>query len=67
MDKFARLVPGATGIIRLSHAGFDKQVSEAIVTSSFICGGLCGGGHRYFLKTVGGRWIVVSKRETSVS
>ena len=65
--KFARLFPGATGIIGLSHVGFDKQIGEAIVTTSYICGGLCGGGHRYFLKKVGGRWIVVSKRGTWVS
>lgn len=65
--KFARLFPGATGIIGLSHAGFDKQIGEAIVTTSYVCGGLCGGGHRYFLKKFGGRWIVVSKRETWVS
>lgn len=66
-SEFARRFPGASGIIGLSRVGFDKELSEAIVSTSFVCGGLCGSGDRYFLKKVGGVWKVVSRRETWVS
>lgn len=66
-SEFAHRFPGASGIIGLSHVGFDSQISDAIVSTSYACGGLCGGGSRYFLKKIGGAWRVVSKRETWVS
>ncbi|HWZ97044.1 MAG TPA: hypothetical protein VN025_04715 [Candidatus Dormibacteraeota bacterium] len=65
--KFARLFPGASGVIGFSHVGFNKLLDEAIVSTSFHCGGLCGGGTRYFLKRVYGRWKIVSKTTIWVS
>jgi len=52
------------GVIGFSHAGFNKQFDVAIVSTPFVRGDLCGSGHRYFLKKVGGQWKVVSKRMT---
>jgi len=57
---FERLFPGACGIISFSHVGFDSSLHEAIVSTSFVCGGLCGSGRYYVLKKRSGRWRVVS-------
>jgi hypothetical protein len=65
--SFVQLFPGASGIISFSHVGFDSTLREAIVSVSFVCGGLCGSGHRYVLKKKRGRWEVVSKLMVWVS
>jgi len=57
--SFERLYPGAGGIISFSHAGFDSTLDEAIVSADFVCGELCGAGHRYILRKKSGRWEVV--------
>jgi hypothetical protein len=59
--SFEQLFPGASGIISFSHVGFDSTLREAIVSVSFVCGGLCGSGNRYVLKKKRGRWEVVAK------
>ena len=59
--SFERLFPGATGIISFSHVGFDCTFHEAVVSTSFVCGGLCGTGQSYVLKKVRGKWEVVNK------
>lgn len=59
--SFEQLFPGASGIISFSHVGFDSTLHEAIVSTSFICGGLCGTGHRCVLKKKWGRWEVANK------
>jgi len=56
---FGRIFPGANGIISLSHVGFDHTLHEAIVSSSFMCGGLCGTGRRHILRKKWGKWVVV--------
>ena len=56
---FAQTFPGAGGIISLSHVGFDPALHEAIVSSSFVCGGLCGTGWRHILRKKWGKWVVV--------
>jgi hypothetical protein len=58
---FSELFPGASGIISFSHVGFDSTLHEAIVSTSFICGGLCGAGRRYILRKKWGRWEVADK------
>jgi hypothetical protein len=65
--SFEELFPGAPGIISFSHVGFDSGLHEAIVSTSFVCGGLCGTGHRYVLKKKWGKWRVVNKWITWVS
>jgi len=64
---FEQLFPKASGIIAFSHVGFDPSLREAMVSTSFVCGGLCGSGSRYFLKKVRGRWQVVSKQQIWVA
>lgn len=65
--SFERLFPGAPGIISFSHVGFDTSLDEAIVSTSFICGGLCGSGEVYVLKKRWGRWQVVNQWNVWVS
>lgn len=59
--SFEQLFPGASGIISFSHVGFDSTLHEAIVATSFVCGMLCGSGHRYVLRKITGHWEVVNK------
>ncbi len=65
--SFQQLFPGASGVISLSHVGFDSTLHKAIVSTAFVCGILCGSGSRYVLRKRWGRWEVVSKREVWVS
>ena len=51
--------PGASGIISFSHVGFDSTLHEAIVSTSIVCGSLCGTGRRYVLRKKWGKWEVV--------
>jgi hypothetical protein len=63
----ARRFPGASGIISFSRVGFDSRIDEAIVATSFVCGGLCGSGNRYVLRKRQGRWEIVNKWQVWVS
>jgi hypothetical protein len=56
---FRRTFPGASGIISLSRVGFDSTLHEAIVSSAFVCGMLCGEGRRHILRKTRGKWVVV--------
>jgi hypothetical protein len=58
---FQQTFPGASGIISLSHVGFDPTLHEAIVSTSFICGVLCGTGRRYILRKKRDTWVVIGK------
>jgi len=58
---FEQRFPGASGIISFSHVGFDTRFDAAIVSTSFVCGGMCGGGVAYTLRKLRGRWVVVNK------
>jgi hypothetical protein len=60
-SSFEQRFPGASGIVSLSLVGFDSTLREAIVSTSFVCGGLCGTGCRYVLKKKWGRWEVANK------
>ena len=59
--SFEQLLPEASGIIALSHVGFDPGLAEAIVVVSYVCGDLCGSGHRYILKKKKGHWEIANK------
>lgn len=59
--SFEQLFPGASGIISFSRVGFGPTLDEAIVSTSFVCGGLCGSGSCYVLRKKLGRWQVVNK------
>jgi hypothetical protein len=64
---FEKLFPRAGGIISFSRVGFDSGLDEAIVSASYVCGGLCGEGWSYILKKRQGEWEVASKRMVWVS
>jgi hypothetical protein len=57
---FKQTFPGASGIISLSRVGFDPSLREAIISTSFVCGFLCGTGRLYTLRKKWGRWEVIS-------
>lgn len=59
LKDFGRTFPGADGIISLSHVGFDPTLHEAIVSSAYVCGMLCGEGRRHILRKIRGKWVVV--------
>lgn len=56
--SFKQLFPGAAGIISFSRVGFDSSLDEAIVSTQFVCGTLCGDGEIYVLHKRRGRWKV---------
>jgi len=59
-EVFRQAYPGADGIISFSRVGFDSRLDEAMVSTSFVCGGLCGDGHVYVLRKQSGRWSIVT-------
>jgi len=59
--SFEVLFPGASGVISFSHVGFDSTLDEAIVSTSFVCGPLCGKSWRYILRKKSGKWEVANK------
>ena len=59
-QSFEQLYPGAVGITSLSRVGFDSSLHEAVVSTSFVCGMLCGAGQRYVLRKVHGRWQIMT-------
>jgi len=59
LTDFRQTFPGASGIISLSRVGFDSTLHEAIVSSAFVCGMLCGEGRRHILRETRGKWVVV--------
>ncbi len=65
--SFERFFPGASGLISFSHVGFDASLDQAIVFTSFVCGGLCGTGKVYVLRKRLGSWRVVSQWTVWVS
>jgi hypothetical protein len=65
--SFGELFTGAAGIISFSRVGFDSTLHEAIVSTSFVCGMLCGSGERYVLRKVRGHWQVVNEWTVWVS
>ena len=58
-EKFFKRFPGAPGLLRLSHVGFDDTLSHALVYIEHECGAECGTGHLFHLSLVsGGAWQV---------
>ncbi|MBK6657614.1 MAG: hypothetical protein IPG43_05440 [Proteobacteria bacterium] len=58
-ENFFKRFPGAPGILRISHAGFDDTLSHALVYVEHECGAECGAGHLFHLALrTGGGWEV---------
>jgi hypothetical protein len=64
---FRLAFPGASGIISLSRVGFDSNLRQAIVSSQFVCGWLCGVARRHMLRQTGGKWVVVQSLVVGIS
>jgi len=47
-----------TGLFTFSEIAFDKQHHYAVLTYSFVCGGLCGHGNTIVLKKVKEGWRI---------
>lgn len=58
-ENFFKRFPGAPGLLRLSHVGFDDSLSHALVYVEHECGAECGTGHLFHLRlSPGGAWQV---------
>jgi hypothetical protein len=58
-ENFFKRYPGAPGILRISHVGFDDTLSHALVYVEHECGAECGTGHLFHLMLKpGGGWEV---------
>lgn len=58
-ENFFKRYPGAPGILRISHVGFDDTLSHALVYVEHECGAECGAGHLFHLALrAGGGWEV---------
>jgi len=64
---FYELFPGADGILALSHLGFNHDMTEALVSSSLFCSGLCGDGQTHVPRKRWGNWVVVISHTDWVS
>ncbi|HWW18413.1 MAG TPA: hypothetical protein VNY81_07335 [Candidatus Saccharimonadales bacterium] len=50
----------STGLFTFSEIAFDKQHRRAVVSYSFVCGGLCGQGRTVVLKNLGQTWKIIN-------
>jgi len=55
------------GVISFSRIQFDTKKKYGMLTSSIICGGMCGHGYRIFIKKVNNKWIVDKVEEAWIS
>ncbi|MNR95519.1 hypothetical protein D3C72_266510 [compost metagenome] len=55
------------GIVSFSRIQFDNEKKYGVLTTSVICGGLCGQGYRIFIKKAHGKWIIDKFKETWIA
>lgn len=55
------------GVVAFSRIQFDTEKKYGILTSSVICGGLCGHGYRFFIKKMKDKWIIDKVEEAWIS
>jgi hypothetical protein len=60
LDKSLKRAFGS-GLFTLSEIGFDREHRHAVVSYSFVCGGLCGHSNLLVLKKVGHNWKVAKR------
>ncbi len=56
--RFYKKYPKARGIVTFSRVGFNQERTQALVSVSYSCGGLCGQGNFIFLQMKEGKWAV---------
>lgn len=66
-QTFSSKYPGAPGIINVSNPGFNRDYSQAIISTGLWCGSRCGEGHFVLLTKDRGEWNIKTKIETWVS
>ena len=55
------------GLVSFSSILFNSDQSYAVLSSSYICGRLCGNGRVFFLKRINDRWVLLNVFDTWVS
>ena len=55
------------GIVSFSRIQFDNEKKYGILTTSVICGGLCGQGYRIFIRKAHGKWVIDKFEETWIA
>jgi len=58
---------GINGVVSFSRIQFDKNNKYGMLTSSIICGGLCGNGYTIYIKKVHNKWIIDKIEHTWIS
>ena len=66
-QTFYRMFPHSNGYIRFSRAGFNRAGDEAVVSTAWMCGSLCGEGRYVLLRKKDGQWNVETSFLTWVS
>jgi hypothetical protein len=66
-SRFYKKYPGSSGVISFSNPGFNRAFTQALISTSRGCGGLCGAGHLVLLKKTPGGWKVETKVMTWIS
>jgi hypothetical protein len=60
-EYFDQKFPNAGGFWSFSSPGYNEQHTEALLSVSHSCGGLCGTGHLYLLRKENGKWKVKNR------
>jgi len=66
-NKFYEMYPQSNGYLRLSRVGFNKERTEALVSTGWMRGELYGEGKWYLLTKVNGAWRVQRSVGTWIS
>ncbi len=64
---FYRKYPQSNGYLRLSRVGFNRAGDEALVSTAWMCGSLCGEGRYILLRKKHGLWKIEADVMTWVS
>jgi hypothetical protein len=65
--RFYSKYSGSSGVINFSNPGFNRDYTQAVLSTGRGCGGLCGAGYFVLLTKDGGAWKIKTKSETWVS
>jgi hypothetical protein len=66
-SRFYKKYPGSSGIISFSNVGFNRDLTQAVVSTGRGCGGLCGAGYFVLLMKAQNIWTVKTQVGTWVS
>lgn len=66
-EDFYRKYPESGGFIVLSRVGFNRNHDQALVSTGWLCGGLCGMGEYVLLAKKSGAWSVEKTAESWVA